>query len=562
MPQYLDKNGNPTAAPAKTYLDPNSGEPINQIVGATAPPPTFGSRLFGNNPGSDVLGTVGAHLKNLVTGPYHAFTDDPRNPEEQSLVQSHGGVNSAPQSVLSPPPSVNPVLSGLNRIGLGMNRMLVQPTQEATRTAIAQHRAGNNFGNEYDANGNYTPTALSSAMDAIPIAGPWARSVENDAQQHGAMAGLAGLGTDLLAPKVAGKVAGGALRGTGLATEAASATPASLRVAGTRGLVMGAPEELLNRALKPSVGYPDFEESTGAALPTINKMNPAPGVQGFADATERAKQATHANYERMKAPVANEPLDTTPLVGQQVRSIPATERFETPGIIGNTAERASAYDMTPQTRTITSPLVDEYGHPITRMETIAPQRPLLDTVDEIRKDTNAKLKQKVFESPNKQTALSNPETSRLNAVNTGARNLVYEKIADANGIPESDVRANQDLYGHLSDIGEVAGKRATVAGRANPMSLQESLGFNHNPISGAYNFATQRVLRSLTDSDAVTNAALDRYRNPNGISLAPRPGPVPQAGAAVGNLMQGVGKGLSAMPLKYNPLLYTPKDSQ
>jgi hypothetical protein len=545
--------------PYAEFQSPATKAPI-QNDGSNSALPTTTSRLFGSNPVSDMLGTVGTHLKNLVAAPYHAFTDDPRNPQEAAMVDAHGGVNNAPTSVLSAPKHVNPVLSGLNRLGLGAARMFVEPTQEAVNTAITQHKAGNNTGEEYDDQGNYHPNAVGSAMDAIPLVGPLARSIENDAHKNGVLPALAGGAVDLAGPEAMMKGAGGLMRGAGLASEAASATPASLKVAATRGLVMGTPEELLNRSLKPSVAYPDFEESTHAALPTIHRMNPGSGVKGFADAVDRAKQATHHAYERMKAPVANDPLDTTPLVQKQVQSIPATERFETPGIVGGTRAHASAYDMTPQTSTVNTGILDQYGKPISRTVTQTPQHPTLSTLDDIRKDTNAKLAQKVFESPNRNTALSNPETARLNAVNSGTRDLVYKRIADANGIPESEVRDNQNLYGHLADIGEVAGKRATVAGRSNPISLQESLGFNHgNPMSGAYNFATQRLLKGLTDSDAVTDAAMSRFRSPNQIELQPRPGVLPRMGSAGGKLLGNADKAVAKLPLKFNPFLYNPR---
>lgn len=564
-PVEYDAQGKPIpAAPSSAHAVEYdaSGKPIG--APATSSPSMMDS-LFGKNPISDTVNTVGSHLKNLVAAPYHAFTDDPRDPKEAAMVNANGGMNTAPTSALSGPAHVNPIVSGLNRIGLGVDRMLVQPTQQGIQTFNEQRKAGNTSlsAPEYDTEGNYTPTAVSGLMDAVPLAGPMARSFANDAHQHGVIPAALGAGTDFLGTKAIGKVGGAALRGTGLAGQVASATPESMKVAATRGLVIGTPEELLNRALKPSVSYPDFEESTGAALPTINRMNPAPGVRGFSDAVNQAKQDVHQQYQGMKAPVSNAPIDTTPLVRKQIDSIPATERFENPGIIGSTARQASAYDMTPQTHTVTSPLLDQYGKPIQSTVTTTPTQPDLNTVDAIRRDTNAKLTQKVFESPNKNTALANPETARLNAVNTGTRDLVYKKIADANNIPESDVRANQDLYGHLSDIGDVAGKRATVAGRANPVSLQESMGFNHgNPISGVYNFATQRLLRNLTDSDAITDAAMDRYRNPDGITLTPRSGAIPKIGSAVGQGVQAAGKGIFDAPLKYNPLFYNPRQDR
>lgn len=165
--------------------DPNSG--------AKSPePPTMLQKAFGANPLSDTASSIGSHLKNLVAGPYHAFTDEPQNAAEQRITQLPGN-------------------SGiLGKIDLGAARMFAEPTVQAGREAIKQAKAGNtglNGSSEYDAQGNYTPNALGSAMDAVPIAGPWARSVETEAHQKGALPALAGLATDVLASAGAGKIA-------------------------------------------------------------------------------------------------------------------------------------------------------------------------------------------------------------------------------------------------------------------------------------------------------------------------------------------------------------------
>jgi hypothetical protein len=176
-------------------------------------------------------------------------------------------------------------------------------------------------------------------------------------------------------------------------------------------------------------------------------------------------------------------------------------------------------------------------------------RPSLGRVDAIREDTNAKLSDFYNKSGgDKHAALSNPETARLKAVNDGTRDLVYDSLAARSGIPRSDIEANQELYGHASDIADVAGKRATVAGRANPMSLQESIAVRPS-IRGAADFLGQRLLKNLTNSDAVTNAALDRFNSPDGPTLNPRDNVFAKGANSLGKKIWGMRSSRTLPPL-------------
>lgn len=53
---------------------------------------------------------------------------------------------------------------------------------------------------------------VSKSLDALPVIGPWARGVANDAEKYGAVPALLGLGTDVLAPEAVAKVASAAGR--------------------------------------------------------------------------------------------------------------------------------------------------------------------------------------------------------------------------------------------------------------------------------------------------------------------------------------------------------------
>lgn len=367
-------------------------------------------------------------------------------------------------------------------------------------------------------------------LRAIPLFGPAAQALGKN-MAAGDYAGAAARAasssaTGVVLPKIAAGALGTAIKTGGRISQFASASPASQTLAATRAIVPGTPAELLTRALKPSVAYPDFEEQATNALPEIIKENPSSGVQGLADAAKSAKGKVNAQYQAWSKPNADTLIDTTPLVGKQVASIPATNLFETPGIVGATERMASAYDMSPKTVTTTSPILDEFGKPITTTKTVTPEMPTLETVDAIRKDTNSKLKSFYGkEGGDRNAALSNPNTARVAAVNNGTRDLVYKALSDKTGIPEDEIRANQNLYGSLSDVADVAGKRATVYGRQNPLSLSETLAASPgHPVSGAIDFIGQRLLKNATGSDALVNSAIDRAKNPGGTVFQARPG--------------------------------------
>lgn len=184
----------PTPAPPIAGL---GGQSLPGIPAAPTPnmhpaelPQTATQRLLGTSPLSTAT-SVGSHLKNLVAAPYHAFVDQPRNPEEQAI---KGAV-----------PADGGAANSLGQFGLGVARMFVNPTVDGLKTASAQYKAGNTSLNapEYDAQGNYTPSVASGIMDAVPLAGSWARGIENEAHQKGALPALAGMATDVAAPKYA-----------------------------------------------------------------------------------------------------------------------------------------------------------------------------------------------------------------------------------------------------------------------------------------------------------------------------------------------------------------------
>lgn len=158
-------------------------------ISAPAALPTAAQKLLGPNASAstallntDAVKNAASHAAGLITGPAHALVDAPRDNQE-SIVDAVGG-----------------------RGALAADRIAVEPTVNSLREAWKQARAGNiSPKNDYDAQGNYHPSAVSSAIDAIPVVGPWSRNIENEAHTKGVVPALAGMATDIAAPEIAGK---------------------------------------------------------------------------------------------------------------------------------------------------------------------------------------------------------------------------------------------------------------------------------------------------------------------------------------------------------------------
>lgn len=531
-----------TVAGAGSYGVPQlpANPPANMqpsILGRDASPGTATQRLLGDKPISNTLSVVGSHLKNMVAAPYHAFTDAPQTPVEMGVQGAQGPA------------------------ALGLYRMFVKPTIQSGGAAIDAARSG-----------DYT-AAANNAMDAVPIAGPWARGVENDAKTYGAIPALFGLGTDIYVPKVGAKLFSGATNAVGKGAQLAATTPEAAKIAGTRTLVTGSPGEMLNRSLKPPVSMPDFEQSIEASLPKIAAQNPQ-GVSGFADAAKNSQAAEQDWYRNLTDPLRPFEVDASPIADAQMKSIPIMNRVEDPP----TLQGGSPGTM----KTVTVPAGEGTKMTMGGIVGAKPaqlkggiyndtaaiannyRRPMpLGVIDDVRQDSNAKLNAFFNKAGgDRNAALSNPETSRVAAVNSASRDLAYDNFSRLSaagrtdgGVPASEIAANQNLYGQLSDVAQVAGKRATVAGRANPLSLQESLQLHGNPVSQAYNFGTSRLFKNLTNSDAVTNAAVDRFKYPNTLNLPARPGLFPQTASTLGKVIEKTGAQAPKLSRYVAPLL-------
>jgi hypothetical protein len=506
---------------------------------AAAPPQPQGSPAPKVGSLTDTISNVGTHLKNMVMGPVSSFMTPPEPGVEQGIANSQ-----------------------LGQAGVGLYRMFAKPTVDAISSAHEQFKKGNLYSkDEYDAKGNYTPSAFSSAVDAIPVAGPWARNVETEAHQKGMAPALAGMATDVLAPKGIAKVGGAAMQTVGKGAQMASTTPQALKLAATRTLVPGNPGELLQSALKPGVKYgANVSGSLQSAIPDVLAADPSlQGVSGFARASDAAKDAAYQPYNNLISPyrppvggigpVRLGSINGAPISEGINSSIPPINAYEsarpvgppsdwtatrpntTPGIIQSTAERAEKYNR---------------------------EIPVA-TADALREDANAKLNAFYAKTGGDQNAaLSNPETAAVKAIGDNVRGQLYPKLEADNGLQPGDVAAMQQKFGQLSDVSDIANRREPVFARHDPVSLSQKIVSGHgNPLSMAWNYAVQKGLTNLTNSDALVNSAVDRFQNPMATPLPPRAGLFPQMGSGIGRGLYGAGTAASKLPVGLNPLFYS-----
>jgi hypothetical protein len=250
-----------------------------------------------------------------------------------------------------------------------------------------------------------------------------------------------------------------------------------------------------------------------------------------------------------------------------MNSIPLIAETENPGIVGGTNRVANRYVPKPETsETVTSPLVDQFGGPIQSTK-VTPAEPAktLGFTDQIRKDSNQKLHSLYNKTQgDRYAALANPETARTFALNNQVRDLTYKGLSDASGMPESDIRDNQNMHSALIDTADIANKREPVFARHDPVTLSQKVAVGHGgPIATAFNWAKEKGLQHLTNSDALVNSAIDRYKNPIATPLQPRNGLLPRAFSNVGQGVRNLGGAIdNTKQLTIPPIAYTRRDQK
>lgn len=404
-------------------------------------------------------------------------------------------------------------------------------------------QALSNLKNDYQKTG-FSPQTRHDIADATPVFGSVLKQAQaqhdagNDAGMAGTVAGFVG---GSVAPEAGIKMAGSALKGAGRVAEFAGASPEARRVAMTRAIVPGTPTDLLNRAVRPPVSYGDFENDLKTVEPDI-KSNSAKfgGLEGLGNTLKQVKGDTNKWYQDNFDPYRNFQVNASPIADAQMSSIPITEKIEQPPkFVAGSPGRMKTVNV-PSGEGGKMSMGGYVGSTPDALEGGIMQKTAakannfrqdmpLGVVDDVRKDTNAKL-QGIWNKSggDRYAALSEPENARMFATNNAARDLTYDNFSRMSaggrtdgGIPVDNISENQKLYGAANNLDDVVNKRGIVFGRQNPMSLPESMALSGGKgIAGKLqDFAVQRMAKTLTNPDSLTNAAIDRMRAPDFPSL-------------------------------------------
>jgi hypothetical protein len=315
------------------------------------------------------------------------------------------------------------------------------------------------------------------------------------------------------------------------------------------------------------------------ALPDVIAANPSlKGVSGFAKAADAARDTQFGKYNDLIAPYRNldygahgpvrpSAINGRPIADAQVESIPTMDLLEDPPVSSGRMHTFNVPD--PEGGSLKMGAYDQpRGGIANRTKEIASRynRSIdIPTADAIRGDANAKLNAFYNKAGGDQAAaLSNPETARVKAVGDTTRSLLYPELEKDAGLAPGTVADMQAKYGRLVDTGDIANKREPVFSRHDPVTLSQKIAVGHGgPIATAFNWAKEKGLQHLTNSDALVNSAVDRFKNPIATPLVPRNGLLPRAFSNVGQGVRNLGGAIdNTKQLTIPPIAYTRRDQK
>lgn len=302
-------------------------------------------------------------------------------------------------------------LARLARITKGAPLLKRMMTDAASSAAVAAVQSGGDAGNV---------TLAGGIGAALPVAGGGLRLVKS----------------------MAGKAAAGASEGGigGAVAEAVrTAAPQSSRA-------------MLFQGLKPRNTRVNFMSALDATIPEIKASEAALGksienIDDLIAATQLAKKRIRAQYDAVAGPMrdAGSLVDLSNVADDMYKSIPSKMKLENP-------ERADAIRQ----------MAERYRGKFS-----------LEDAEQLLKETNAELESFYNKFPlgQRRALVSDPEAARLDAQAKALRDAIYRTL-DGDG-QTGAARALNKKYGQLLEIEDTAVRRANVAKRQQPESLNE-----------------------------------------------------------------------------------------
>jgi hypothetical protein len=281
-----------------------------------------------------------------------------------------------------------------------------------------------------------------SIAEAIPLVGPWAANLGEQAGTGDVGGAIARGGTQVLAAELGGK----GIKGAKELTQKGVAKAA--RATGVGGFT---PPEALEKAGRPAVHERHFKESVERALPRIleeNKIEPIKNPEGMADA---AHSAANKLWEQ--------------------EAQPQVDRHTNELMSGKDAADAIRNGVDEGTR-------DLFPEQAQEADTLADK---IDGLMSLRKSAaylktlNAQLKSYYRMDPQARYAkgMTDARISGMENAADALRDGIYSRLEQ---LGEQDPAGLRQQYGALKQIERVFEKRAIVHGRQAPFTLPQAIG--------------------------------------------------------------------------------------
>lgn len=252
--------------------------------------------------------------------------------------------------------------------------------------------------------------------------------------------------------------------------------------------------ELMTRAIKPSVKKVDFNTHLENAMPELQRVaeetgKPITNITELQDVIQTAKKDVWNKYEQ----ILQEAETTIPTEIKTVFTIDANKIAD--------AMESTISKHYEQTNKSGAQKIREIAQTYREKGTLG-VREAEDYLQEVNNELESYYRQGVTDRNN---AARNPNFAYIVKEAETIRNLLYEKLETLTG---KDAVQIKKLYGSLKNLEPEVNKRAIVAGRAQPISLQEQI---HRP--WAYAKAAGSLLRGdiLGAGEAAGQLALSKY---------------------------------------------------